>query len=270
MSNVEMRLAAMLLAGASLFAVAAAEEAPLAKAPKGAATWEILSAGGKHGEEQVWTGKDGVGLARMKIVLRGLTYDVDLASVVNKDGLPTSVAIRGVTPSGDATEDFSIVDGVAKWKTPADSGEAPWRDNLVYIPFGGPQQASAMLIAALLADADGRLDALPGGAIKISELTKLSVKSGGKTRALTALAVDGVSFDPSVVWVDEGNRFFATVGWLSWLPKGWESVRQQLIDAETDALAARAPALRAALISDPGKPVLFRNVKIYDADSNRV
>ncbi|MEK7264697.1 MAG: amidohydrolase family protein, partial [Pseudomonadota bacterium] len=66
----------------------------------------------------------------------------------------------------------------------------------------------------------------------------------------------------------ENHNFLATVGWLSWMPKGWESVRGQLIDAETAALAARSPALRASIVSDPGKPVLFKNVEIYDAATN--
>lgn len=262
------KLVAALAAGASLFAVAAAHDGDLATAPKGAAAWEILSAGGKHGEEQVWTDKDGVRHARMKIVLRGLTYDVDHATTLNEKGIPTSIVIRGVTPSGDAGETFTVENGVAKWKSPADSGEAQWRDNLAYISFGGPQDMSSILLAALLADEDGRLDALPGGAVKVSELTTLTVSSGKKTKNLKALAIDGVSFEPQVAWVDENNAFFAAAGWLSWLPKGWEGVRQQLIDAETAALAERAPALRAAIVKDPGKPVLFRNVKIYDAATN--
>lgn len=259
---------AALLAGSSLCAVAHASDGGLSTAPGGAATWTIVSAGGKHGEEQVWTDKNGVRHARMKIVLRGLTYDVDHATVLGEKGIPASITIRGVTPSGDAGESFAIENGVAIWKSPADAGEAPWRDNLAYVAFGGPQDTTAILIAALLADADGKLDALPGGAVKISELTTATVKSGARTKTLKALAIEGASFDPQVVWVDESNRFFATVGWLSWLPKGWEGVRQQLIDAETEALAARAPALRASLIEDPKAPVLFKNVKIYDAETN--
>ena len=259
---------AALLAGSSLGSVAHAGDGALSTAPGGAATWTIVSAGGKHGEEQVWTDKNGVRHARMKIVLRGLTYDVDHATAFGEKGIPASITIRGVTPSGDAGESFAVANGVATWKSPADAGEAPWRDNLAYIAFGGPQDMTAILIGALLADADGKLDALPGGAVKISELTTATVKSGARTKTLKALAIDGASFEPQVAWVDENNRFFATVGWLSWLPKGWEGVRQQLIDAETEALAARAPALRASLIEDPKAPVLFKNVKIYDSETN--
>ena len=259
---------AVLLAGASLSTLAFAADESLAVAPKGAATWTILSAGGKHGEEQAWTDKKGVRHARMKMVLRGLTYDIDHATTVNDKGLPTSIVIKGVTPSGDAGETFSVEDGVAKWKSPVDAGEAEWRDDLAYVSFGGPVDTSAMLVAALLADDNQRLDALPGGSIKISELTKLTVTAGGKSKALTAMAIDGASFEPVVVWLDDKRAFFGTAGGLSWLPKGWDDVRQQLIDAETTALAARAPAVRAALVKDPGAPVLFKNVKIYDAATN--
>ncbi|MDZ7627020.1 MAG: amidohydrolase family protein [Parvularculaceae bacterium] len=255
-------LAALLAAGSSLFSLAFAEG--LAEPPASAKTWSILSAGGQHGEERVWTDKDGVRRARMKIVLRGLTYDVDHATTIGADGRVASMEIRGVTPSGDATESFRIENNVARWKTPADAGEAPWRDNLVYIPFGGPADVNAMLLGALLKDADGRLEALPGGEVRVSDLTTLTVTAKGKKKTLTAKAVEGVSFDPLVVWTDDKGALFATVGWLSWLPKGWEGVRQQLIDAETEALAARAPALVARIAKKPESAVLFRNVTLFD------
>ncbi len=255
-------LAALLAASASLLAVAAAQT--LAEPPANAKSWSILSAGGQHGEEKVWTDKEGVRRARMKIVLRGLTYDVDHATTLGTDGRPTAMTIRGVTPSGDAGETFRIENNVARWKTPADEGEAPWRDNLIYVPFGGPADVNAVLLGALAKDADGRLDALPGGAARISDLTTLTVSAKRKKKTLTAKAIEGLSFEPSIVWVDEKDDFFATVGWLSWLPKGWESVRQQLIDAETAALAARAPELVAKIAKTPDGAVLFRNVTIYD------
>lgn len=254
--------AALLAAGSSLLTVAFASD--LAEAPATAKVWSILSAGGQHGEEKVWTDKDGVRRARMKIVLRGLTYDVDHATTIGADGRPTAIEIRGVTPSGDAGETFRTENNLATWKTPADEGEAPWRDNLLYIPFGGPADVNAVVLSALLKDADGKIDALPGGAVRIGELTTLKVAAKGKSKFLRAMAIEGVSFEPSVVWIDDKGDFFATVGWLSWLPKGWEGVRQQLIDAETEALAARAPALVAKIAKKPEGAVLFQNVTLYD------
>ncbi len=68
------------LALACFQGVASAGEPERATPPKGAKTWTILSAGGAHGEEQVWTDKDGARWARMQILLRGLVYDMDQAT----------------------------------------------------------------------------------------------------------------------------------------------------------------------------------------------
>ncbi|MFN0023837.1 MAG: amidohydrolase family protein [Parvularculaceae bacterium] len=261
------RFLALFAVSSCLIAPARAADSALAEPPASAKVWSILSAGGQHGEERAWTDKDGTRRARTNIVLRGLTYDLDHATKIGADGLPVSMEIRGVTPSGDAGETFSIENTIARWKTPADAGEAPWRDNLVYIPFGGPADTSAILLAALLKDADGKLDALPGGSVRISELASVEVSAKGKKKKLKAMALEGLTFEPAVVWTEESGAFFGTVGWLSWMPKGWEGVRQQLIDAETSALAERAPALRAKLAKAPEGPVLFRNVTIYDGNA---
>ncbi|NJR43594.1 MAG: hypothetical protein HC767_14020 [Akkermansiaceae bacterium] len=67
-----------------------------------------------------------------------------------------------------------------------------------------------MLLNALQQDADGRLDALPGGEVRVSDLTTLTVSAKGKKMTLTAKAVEGVSFDPAVIWTDDKGAFFAT------------------------------------------------------------
>ncbi|HXI87727.1 MAG TPA: amidohydrolase family protein [Parvularculaceae bacterium] len=254
-----------LLAFASALALAAgaASADDLAVAPKSAKTWSIVSASGQFGEEKMWTDSDGVHWARMHMLLRGLTFDVDEATTVNENKVPTKFVIRGATPLGNAGETFSIDNGKASWKSPVDSGEADWRDNLIYVPYGGPNDTQVQLLNALLADSDRKLDALPGGAVSLADLTTHVVTVGGQTKKLKAVLIEGESFSPFPMWIDEANHFFASVGGLSWMPKGWESVRQELNDAQDAALAARAPAERARLMKDPGAPVLFKNAMIY-------
>jgi hypothetical protein len=260
-----MSFLAALAASAALSAPVLAAES----APANAKVFSILSAGGKHGEEKVWTDKNGVRHAQMNIVLRGLTYDEHSTTTLDSNGVPTSLAIVGVTPSGDAGEDFTIENGVAKWKSPVDSGEAPWGAGLVYIPYGGPIDTSAVLVGALQKAKDQRLGSLPSGAVSLSELTTLTVSNGKQKKKLKAVAIDGVAFDPQVAWLDEKGDFFGAVVGLAWLPKGWESVREQLGEAQTAALAARAPSIRAKVMQNPNAPVLFRNVTIYDAATDR-
>ena len=61
-----------------------------------------------------------------------------LAPSTRTRSTPRPVARRlvgGISPSGDASETFKVENGVAKWKSPSDAGEAPWRDNLAYVIF---------------------------------------------------------------------------------------------------------------------------------------
>src|SRR5262249_6321617 len=88
--------------------------------------------------------------------------------------------------------------------------------------------------------------------------------ANGKTLKLTAYAVTGFSFAPFPIWYD-GDKFFATIGTLSYVPDGWVSVVPALSKAQEDAMAARAPALLARVAKRPTGAVAFRNVQIYDS-----
>ena len=54
-----------------------------------------------------------------------------------RDGRPTSITIRGVTPSGDAAETFAIDQATARWKTTGREGEAPASKRRSTYTFGG-------------------------------------------------------------------------------------------------------------------------------------
>jgi hypothetical protein len=248
--------------------IARTQEPPLVAPPETAATLSIVSSGGQHGQERMWVDRDGVRWSRQEILLRGLVYDVEQAITVGSSGLPVALTIRGVTPSGDAAESFVADSGIAKWQTPADAGQAPWRDELLYVPFNETAGITATIINALVDDADGRIEALPSGQLTLTELTRLQVSANGRTESVRAVAIDGIGFAPRIVWLDENDELFASVGVLSWITKGWEGVRQALLDAQRQALAERHRGLVLELLKDPVAPVLFRDVTIYDGVSN--
>ena len=85
--------------------------------------------------DAVWFARGGYGsnriaeaaLADMSMSLRGWITEDDELITRGADGRATTIAIRGFTDSGDATEDFSVdANGVAHWKTAVDSGSAPF------------------------------------------------------------------------------------------------------------------------------------------------
>src|SRR4051812_22767062 len=113
----------LIAAVASAFAQVPASE--LAKPPANARHFVIQSTGGKHGDSWSWVTPDGTRMGRESMNLRGQVFELDSSAKAGTDGMPSTLAIRGVTPQGDASETFSVNGGTAGWKSPIDAGTAP-------------------------------------------------------------------------------------------------------------------------------------------------
>src|SRR5512141_89754 len=94
-------------------ALAQTPAAQLAKPPPDARHFIIESTGGKHGDSWSWVLPDGTRMARETWNLRGQQWDQDYSGKPGPDGMPASMVIRGVSPSGDAGETFTVSGGTA-------------------------------------------------------------------------------------------------------------------------------------------------------------
>src|SRR5205823_5265314 len=97
--------------GAAVAASAVLAQTPvaeLAKPPANARHFVIQSTGGRHGESWSWKTTDGTRMAREGMNLRGQVFELDSSGRAGADGMPSAVTIRGVTPTGDAAETFTI------------------------------------------------------------------------------------------------------------------------------------------------------------------
>ena len=268
--NTMMRITSALLATALITAAhAQTPVADLAKPPDKAEHFIISSTGGKHGDSWIWRTPDGTLMGRESMNLRGQVFELDSAEKTGADGLPTSITVRGFTPTGDAAESFTIAEGQAKWKSPIDAGSIGNSAPAFYVAFGGPTQLNALFIERLLASPDKSLALLPGGKATAEKLTSLEIGSGDKKKTVTAWAISGLSNSPLPIWTDAENKFFGIAFGMSWLPDGYESERAKLEKAQGDALAARMPTLARSLAKSPETPVAITNVKLFDADGLR-
>src|SRR5262249_5510909 len=114
----------LMAAVVSAFAQVPASE--LAKPPASARHFVIQSTGGKHGDSWMWVAPDGARMGRESMNLRGQVFELDSSGRTGTDGMPSTIAIRGVTPQGDAAETFRVSGGTAGWKSPIDAGTAPY------------------------------------------------------------------------------------------------------------------------------------------------
>ena len=262
-------LAALLAASAS---VAIAEPTPkeqLLVPPKDAAHFVVVSTAGKHGDEYMWALPDGRTAFRQSILLRGLVFETDETIRVGADGMPAEVVIRGVTPSGDAAENFAISNGSATWVSPVDKGSAAYAAPSYYLAQGGPFLSTAPEIDRLLATGRVGLALLPSGKATFDKVTSLDIDGPQGRRHVDLILLKGTSQTPQPVWTENG-KFFGLLQGLALLPAGYEANLDRMQNAQDAAIAALAPAIaKKFLTADAKRPVLFRNVKIYDADNER-
>lgn len=237
----------------------------LLKPSAGAAHYVVVSEAGKHGDQWRWQLPDGRTAYRWSQELRGWITEMDQVTTFAPDGTVAATTVRGVTMSGDAAEDYRVANGRATWKTATDSGEAPaggW-----YIPAGGVGIASAPLIDALAAAGDAGLDFLPSGKGRMTFGPTQVIQGPTGPKTVQLAFVSGILPSPYLVWLDENKRYFADISFISVIPAGYEGALKQLRDAQEKATAAAVADVAKRFLTPAAKaPVLFDNVRLFDAD----
>lgn len=262
---------AALLAACSTSALAApTPKEQLLVPPANADHFVVVSEAGKHGDEWRWKLPDGSLAYRESILLRGLVFEQDEVIKLDSAGKPVSITIRGVTPSGDSAETFTIDQGTARWKTSVDEGQAP-AGSALYNTFGGTFLAGDATVPLYLKAGASGVDLLPSGhgSVEASNTTlKVTGPNGEETVRLYFLK--GIGQSPAPAWLFADNRLFGFVGPLALMPAGYEANLKPMIAAQEAAIAELAPAIAKRLLTtEARRPILFRNVKIYDADNQR-
>src|SRR5262249_50484224 len=155
---------------------------------------------------------------------------------IGPNGQPDHVVIRGVTPSGDAQENFVVNDREARWKSPVDSGASAYDNRAHYVPYGGTMSSIAVLAEKLYAAPERKLPLLPKGEARLERLVSVSVGAGATQQTVTAYAIDGLSLSPLPVWLDSQAKFFALVNpgaSLSVMPEGYAGGLSKLQSSQT-------------------------------------
>ncbi len=238
----------------------------LSTPPADAKIWTISSSGGTahHGQIAMWIDASGTHWSRMSFNLRGFVTELDEQNHFAPDGTVDSMVVRGHTPSGDAAETYTVQNGTYTYKSPVDSGTGQARPGLDYSAFGGTIDSFTPILEAMMKAPDHSVDLLPSGRARLEPLATLDVSNGTEKKTLTAYSITGFGLSPFPVWMD-GDRFFGTVGVISFVPPGWEKAAEDMNKAQDAALAKLAPALYVKLAKKPASAVVFQNVEIYDS-----
>lgn len=276
-------LAALLLASTSLSAAAhdnhgaptaaAVAAAPagatpvgeLAVAPASAQNYVLVSTAGEHGRAARWQDAEGRSWFRESMNLRGQVFEQDAVVTNAASGLPQSIIVRGFTPNGNAAESFTVADGMARWQSQVDRGEAVAEQRRAYASFGGPFLLSADFAERVLAEPGHRMALYPSGEARMEQIATATIGEGASAREIQLWAIGGLGLSPFPVWMD-GGTFYAFVSWVSIMPAGTTGDMVRLQQIQDEAMARRNPMFVERFGQLPGVPVAFENVRLYDSE----
>ncbi|WP_265530245.1 amidohydrolase family protein [Sphingomicrobium marinum] len=229
--------------------------------PEHATQFIIVSETNTHGSEWRWTTDNGAEAFRKSQSLRGWITETDALVELGPDGKIHGLEIRGVTPSGDAAETLVSEDGRLRWDSGADQGEG---DDGFYLPRGGPEAIFGLLAEHVFPT--GAVDLLPTGKAtsRMGPSVEIEDEDGNITAQL--MFIDGLSTNPTPVWLDQEGRHLATINWMGLMREGYEEHFMTLKAVQEEAAAAATEAIAARFLTEEARaPIIFDNVILFDA-----
>jgi len=234
--------------------------------PKDATIWLQLLDKTPAGQDAVWITPDGAIHEFYQYNDRGRGPKTYSTYRLDGHGIVTSEETRGVdymkTP---VNETFSFKDGVATWKSQAESGQLSSAAGKFFVGLDGGPAGGALMAHALLKNG-GKLPLLPGGEASLKELKTVEVEAGAKKVKATLYQIEGLDFSPTYVWLDDQQNSLAALfpgGAL--VREGFEGALATLRKAQDDVESARSASLAKQFIHHPAGDLIIKNVTLFDS-----
>jgi hypothetical protein len=197
---------------------------------------------------------------------RGRGPKISATYILDANDLPVRVDETGNDYlKAPVDEHFGTKDGVAQWKSTAESGHAP--AGSFYVSNNGAAAELAFLIAALQKAHGAPVRLLPAGEARLERLTDVTLEDHGEKLHVTDFAITGLSFEPQTVWLDDQQHFFAIPGtWFAFLREGWEKTNDQLYAIDIKMRDERYARLAKDMAKHPAHPVAIEHVRLFDSE----
>jgi imidazolonepropionase-like amidohydrolase len=218
------------------------------------------------GQDAVWTTSDGTVYEFYQFNDRGRgpktysTYRLDGRGIVSFE------ETKGVDyMKNPVNETFRMRGGTATWKNQAEDGHQDKSAERYFVDLDGGPVSSFLLVKALLMNGN-KLSLLPGGEARLRELKTVTVEVDRKKISTTLYAVDGLSFTPAYLWLDDQHNFFASVyGWSGLVREGYQSAIGDLYKVQEQVQSDRAAELTKQLTHQPKGDLVIENVTLFDS-----
>ena len=238
-------------------------------APSGAAHYVVVSDSAKHGDIWRWKQADGATALRYSQSLRGWITETDTVVRYGTNGLPVALTVRGVSPNGDAAEQFALSpDGQASWSSASEKGSGKGGE-AYYLSIEAPPLIASVLMERLAAAGETGVPTLPSGRAILTRASVATIAGPNGPEQLELAFVRGLGLSPSPVWL-KGGQFWGSIGTISMVPAGYEAHAKRLRELQETAEADSVKSVSRRFLSDAARaPVLFDNVRLFDADGGQ-
>ncbi|HET9826869.1 MAG TPA: hypothetical protein VFP87_16135, partial [Chitinophagaceae bacterium] len=227
-------------------------------------TYSIVNSGNIKGFDKIWKNSDGSFGEWYQYNDRGRGDSMRITFREDQQGFPTYLSATGKDyMKNDVYEEFSLSNGIAKWKNNAEDEQKQVKEKLFYSAL--KTASGGHLVKALKANGN-RLEMLPYGELHLTELEKHTVESDADQKTVWLVQIDGFGLTPTYSWVDENNLDFASVSeWNSSIIKGYETRIDELLAIQKKYQTSFFNRLASTLAQKTDKDILIRNVSVFDA-----
>lgn len=193
-----------------------------------------------------------------------------VAGEVRSSGAQSGSDIAG-RPLQVSIEHFEIRgDSVRRWQD-GDTTSVAAPPGAFYVPTSTTPFDDAVFAAYLLGRPQRTAAVVPAGSARVEIVTDTAVAVGGRSVRLRLVAVHGVGFGPSLIWLDEGGRLFASsASWFIAVRRGAEEILPTLRGHEVRYLEQRDAALAARLAPKAGPALVIQNGDLFDSETGMV
>ncbi|MDC0711376.1 amidohydrolase family protein [Stigmatella sp. ncwal1] len=197
---------------------------------------------------------------------RGRGPSLDTVYQVGANGTVTSAESQGVDYLKAAVQERYTAQGTSHaWKNSAEDEQRQVSGPAFYLGLHAPPEETVLLVRAALRAPGQRLVLLPSGEVQVTAVGTHTLKGKSRSLKVRLYALSGIDLEPSYVWLDEDQRFFA--GGSSWsmtLREGFENTQELLIQHQEAEQGRLAQARAKQLTTKLDRPLAITHARVFD------
>lgn len=234
-----------------------------------AADYAVLAQGQPSGHLKVAAGANGRLEVDYSFRDNGRGPDIRESFTLDPRGMPVAYASEGKSTFGAVIrETYTLADGRARWKSPADEGDVPAGEAFAFLPLEGTLAYQAAVIRWLLSRPDGAAPTILGQMLRAERIERARVGEGSGAVDLVLVALTGATAHPWFFWFrDDPALTFFSFGWPGFavIEAGHEALAVGLVERMVAASDRRLQALGRRLARPIPGATLIRSVRWFDA-----